>query len=149
MSSTAPLYPAYLSVRPEGPSASIPHPAFDVVEPGTRAKPSKPRLFAHPELRLKNLTPQIGTELRGIQLTKLNEEELDEVALLAAERGVLRDQDLKDAGFQKQRTPARHFGLLHRHASMGYPAGTSPEFHVIYADEQREYPRPARTTHQL
>ncbi|KAK7062833.1 hypothetical protein VNI00_000328 [Paramarasmius palmivorus] len=135
---SAPLYPAYLPTRPEGHSASVPHPSFDAVEPGTRAEPSKPNLFAHKELRHKNLTPRIGTEIRGIQLTALNEKELDEVALLAAERGVLvfRDQDFKDAGFEKQRELARHFGPLHRHASMGYPAGTSPEFHVIYADEQ-------------
>ncbi|KAK7694018.1 hypothetical protein QCA50_003594 [Cerrena zonata] len=133
-----PLYPAYLPVRPEGPSASVPHPPFEAEEPALRADPAKPTIFKHEGLTYKNLTPRIGTELRGIQLSQLDAKGLDEVALLAAERGVLvfRDQDFADIGADKQRELARHFGPLHRHASMGYPAGTSSEFHVVYADEK-------------
>lgn len=84
-----PLYPTYLPVRPEGPSASIPHPPFEAEEPALRADPTKPTISGHEGLKYKNLTPRIGTELRGIQLSQLDAKGLDEVALLAAERGVL------------------------------------------------------------
>lgn len=84
-----PLYPAYLPVRPEGPSASLPHPPFKAEEPALRADPAKPTIFGHKSLKYKNLTPRVGAELQGIQLSQLDAKGLDEVALLAAERGVL------------------------------------------------------------
>lgn len=84
-----PLYPAYLPVRPEGPRASVPHPPFEAEEPALRADPAKPTIFKHEGLKYKNITPRIGTELRGIQLSQLDAKGLDEIALLAAERGVL------------------------------------------------------------
>ena len=46
-----------------------------------------------------------------------------------------RDQDFADAGFDKQREIVKHYGPLHQHPTMGYPKGTGPEFHVVYADE--------------
>ena len=84
-----PLYPAYLPVRPEGPSASVPHPPFEAEEPALRADPAKPALFGHEGLKYKNITPRVGAELRGVQLSQLDAKGLDEVALLAAQRGVL------------------------------------------------------------
>ncbi|KAF3012644.1 hypothetical protein E8E14_010582 [Neopestalotiopsis sp. 37M] len=131
-----PLYPAYLPTRPDGYAATIDVPPFVGDEPGVRADPAKPHLL-RPNVEATNITPRIGTELRGIQLSELSEEGLDEVALLAAERGVLifRDQDFADIGFEKQHQLVRHYGPLHEHPTMGYPEGTGPEFHVVYADE--------------
>ncbi|EXJ87719.1 hypothetical protein A1O1_04644 [Capronia coronata CBS 617.96] len=134
---TEPLYPAYLPTRPEGYSLTVNVPPFEQVEPGTRADPAKPEIFT-PDAKIKNITPRIGAEIHGVQLSQLSKEGLDQVALFAAERGVLvfRDQDFKDIGFARQREIVSHYGPLHQHPSMGYPKGTSSEFHVIYADEK-------------
>jgi sulfonate dioxygenase len=42
------------------------------------------------------LTPNIGTEVHGLQLNQLNDQQKDDLALLVAERGVVffRDQDI-------------------------------------------------------
>ncbi|KAI0893065.1 taurine catabolism dioxygenase [Annulohypoxylon nitens] len=134
--STHPLYPSYLPTRPDGyaPTLNIPHSEAD--EPGARADPLKQTILKA-GASLKNITPRIGTEIRDVQLSQLSPAGLDEVALLAAERGVLvfRDQDFADIGFDKQKNLVRYFGPLHKHPTMGYPAGTGPEFHVVYADE--------------
>lgn len=133
---TAPKYPHYLPTRPDGYAATIDVPLFHAEEPGLRADPSKPELSTA-ATSLRNITPRIGTEIHGVQLSQLTPAGLDEVALLAAERGVLvfRDQDFAGIGFDRQRDIVRHYGPLHQHPTMGYPAGTGPEFHVVYADE--------------
>ena len=83
-----PLYPAYLPTRPEGFTATINVPEFNGDEPGLRADRVKPALTKAGAM-LDDITPRIGTEVTGIQLSALGKEGLDEVALLAAERGVL------------------------------------------------------------
>ncbi|WYZ34018.1 hypothetical protein EsH8_I_000294 [Colletotrichum jinshuiense] len=109
---TQPLYPAYLPTRPDGFQPTIDVPYFEADEPGTRAQGAKPSIF-QAGARVENLTPRVGSEVRGVQLSQLSKAGLDEVALLAAERGV-----------------------LVFHPTMGYPEGTGPEFHVVYADEK-------------
>lgn len=61
-----------------------------------------------------DLTESIGTELSGVQLSALAPAQLDELALLVAERGVvfLRGQDLTTA---QQVSLFEHYGLLDRH----------------------------------
>lgn len=83
-----PLYPSYLPTRPEGFTPTLNVPLFDAEEPGLRADPSLPEIHKK-STEIKNITPRIGTELRGVQLSRLSKAGLDEVALLAAERGVL------------------------------------------------------------
>ncbi|KEZ44034.1 hypothetical protein SAPIO_CDS3762 [Scedosporium apiospermum] len=131
-----PLYPAYLPTRPDGPSVPIAVPFFEADEPARRANPAKPSLLKAGVTAI-NVTPRIGTEIRGVQISELSKEGLDELALLAAERGVVvfRDQDFADIGFERQLEIARHYGPLHKHPTMGFPKGTSSEFHVVYADE--------------
>ncbi len=85
---TKPLYPSYLPTRPEGFTATENVPFFEAEEPGLRADPSLPELRKK-STEIKNITPRIGTELHGVQLSQLSKSGLDEVALLAAERGVL------------------------------------------------------------
>ncbi|KAK6206825.1 alpha-ketoglutarate-dependent sulfonate [Colletotrichum tabaci] len=135
--SSQPLYPAYLPTRPDGFQPTVDLPYFEAEEPGSRADATKPSLLRAGAV-VENITPRVGSEVRGVQLTQLSKAGLDEVALLAAERGVLvfRDQDFADAGFDKQREIVRHYGPLHQHPTMGYPEGTGPEFHVVYADEK-------------
>ncbi|GKT55881.1 alpha-ketoglutarate-dependent taurine dioxygenase [Colletotrichum tofieldiae] len=86
--SSPPLYPAYLPTRPDGfqPTIDVPH--FEGEEPGTRAKASETSVFRD-GVEVENITPRVGSEVRGIQLSQLSKTGLDEVALLAAERGVL------------------------------------------------------------
>lgn len=70
-----------LSYKPSNP------PIEEIQPPKDRA------LFADPEkksllsavTKVKHLTPYIGTELQGIQLSKLDEKQKDELALLVAE----------------------------------------------------------------
>ncbi|KAH7090420.1 putative alpha-ketoglutarate-dependent sulfonate dioxygenase [Paraphoma chrysanthemicola] len=63
--------------------------------------------------KVKQLTPFIGTELEGIQLSQLTEAQKDELALLAAERGVVffRNQDIT---IDQQYELTKHFGLQDR-----------------------------------
>ncbi|RDW81139.1 TauD/TfdA dioxygenase family protein [Aspergillus mulundensis] len=134
---TEPLYPAYLPVRPEGFTPTLDIPLFETEEPGLRADPELPEIRSS-KTALKNVTPRVGTEIRGLQLSQLTPAGLDQLALLAAQRGVLvlRDQDFADIGPERQLTIARNFGPLHKHPTMGYPKGTGPEFQVVYADEK-------------
>lgn len=86
--SALPLYPDYLPVRPEGPSKPIDVPPFDIEELGSRANREKPDIFT-PSAQIKNITPRIGAEIRGVQISHLTADGLDQLALLAVERGVL------------------------------------------------------------
>ncbi|KAL2826112.1 hypothetical protein BDW59DRAFT_161238 [Aspergillus cavernicola] len=85
-------------------------------------QPPKDRaFFADPEkktllsaaTKVKHLTPYIGTELQGIQISKLDDKQKDELALLVAERGVVffRDQDLTLEG---QHEFTKHYGIQDR-----------------------------------
>lgn len=72
-------------------------------EPGLRANPAKPNLLT-PNVITHDLSPYLGTEIRGVQLSQLSEAGLDELALLVAERKLLifRDQDFKDLSVDRQ-----------------------------------------------
>ncbi len=83
-----PRYPSYLPTRPEGYTATIKVPPFEADEPRLRADPTTPEIHEK-ATEIRNITPRIGTEFCGVQISKLSKSGLDEVALLAAERGVL------------------------------------------------------------
>lgn len=76
------------------------------------ADPAKAALFsvAHPV----DLTESIGTVLENVQLSQLDGKQLDELALLVNERGVVffRDQDLTT---EKQVELFEHYGILDKH----------------------------------
>lgn len=80
---------------------------------GKNADREKKALFAKVK-EVRHLTKYIGTELIGVQLADLNEQELDELALLIAERVVVffRDQDLPP---QRQLEIGEFFGNLEAH----------------------------------
>jgi len=94
--------------------------------------PSKLHLFSAVK-EIKHLTPAIGTELVGIQLTSLNSIQKNELACLVAERGVvfLRDQDLD---VHQQITFGAYFGELHIHQMAGIIPDL-PWVHPIHKDE--------------
>ncbi|PKS13155.1 hypothetical protein jhhlp_000497 [Lomentospora prolificans] len=92
------------------------------------------------DLKVSKLTPGIGTEIRGLQLSELNDRQKDELALLIAERGVVvfRDQNFKDVGIEKQKEFARYFGPLHVHPVGAHVKGHL-EYHNIYLGPDNEY----------
>ena len=93
-----------------------PEPIRDQVTPekdrASYADPEKKALFA--VARPVDLTESIGTVLEGAQLSQLGAQQLDELALLVAERGVVffRGQDLTT---EKQVQLFEHYGVLDRH----------------------------------
>jgi sulfonate dioxygenase len=77
-------------------------------DPGTRANPAKPNLLG-PNTKTNDISPYIGTEITGVQISQLNDAGLDEIALYAAQRKLLvfRDQDFKDLSPDRQIEIAR------------------------------------------
>ncbi|CCH42829.1 Alpha-ketoglutarate-dependent sulfonate dioxygenase [Wickerhamomyces ciferrii] len=83
------------------------------IERGVNADPEKKALFSKAKL-VRNLTKYVGTELVGVQLSDLNDQELDELALLISERIVVffRNQDLSP---QDQLKIGEFFGSVEKH----------------------------------
>ena len=121
-----PFYYPYFDVDEKFPPTEI----FEFSDPGLRANPAKPNLLTA-GVTTKHLSPYLGTEVKGTQISKLSKEGLDELALFVAERKVVlfRDQDFKDLTPERQIDIARHFGPIQRHPTSGNVKGY-PEFHV-------------------
>ncbi|KAL2814675.1 hypothetical protein BDW59DRAFT_167083 [Aspergillus cavernicola] len=115
---------------------------FEVNDRGHAADKAKPHLFktGDPNVDITKLTPRVGTEVRGLQLSQLTDAQKDELALLIAERGVVvfRDQDFKDIGPEKQKEFAAYFGRLHVHPVGAHVEGHQ-EFHNIYLGADNLY----------
>ncbi|KAK6455574.1 alpha-ketoglutarate catabolism dioxygenase [Scheffersomyces xylosifermentans] len=107
---------------------------FKHVDPGTRADPSFPNLFPKDgDHKVKRITPKLGSEIRGVQLSQLDDKGKDELALLVAQRGVVvfREQDFAKHGPKFAVEYGKHFGRLHIHPTSGAPRG-HPELHITY-----------------
>lgn len=76
------------------------------------ASPNKEALLS--VAKAVDLTESIGTVLEGVQLSQLNGQQLDDLAALVNERGVVffRDQDLTT---DKQVELFEHYGILDKH----------------------------------
>jgi len=129
-----PFYYPYFDVDEKFPPTEI----FEHTDPGSRADPKKPNLLGE-GAEVKHISPIIGSEVHGVQLSKLSKEGLDELALFVAERKVVafRNQDFKDIGADKQIEFAKHFGPIQRHPTSGNVKGY-PEFHVVYRDSEND-----------
>jgi len=121
---------AYKHLSPDSGFPTVIHPNFNpkiashvppdpirelIVPPKDRAffaDPEKKALFS--VAKPMDLTESIGTVLEGVQLSQLNGVQLDELAALVNERGVVffRDQDLTT---EKQVELFEHFGILDKH----------------------------------
>ena len=108
---------------------------FKHTDPGLRADPAKAALLNAPGSSFQEITPAVGTEVHGLQLSSLDSKQKDELALLVAERGVLvfRGQDFADIGFEKQKEFGAHFGKLHVHQHGGH-VKDYPELLPVYRD---------------
>ncbi|KAL3478542.1 hypothetical protein BJX99DRAFT_269214 [Aspergillus californicus] len=115
---------------------------FEFNDRGHAADKEKPHLFktGDPSVDISKLTPRVGTEIRGLQLSQLTDDQKNELALLLAERGVVvfRDQDFKDIGPEKQKEFAAYFGKLHVHPVGAHVEGHQ-EFHNIYLGADNLY----------
>jgi sulfonate dioxygenase len=111
-----------------------PLPPFEFVDPALHADKAKRNLLKDGVVS-KNISPKMGTELTGIQLTELSNAAKDELALLVAERKcvVIRDQNFKDTGPAFQQEFANYFGKPHYQPVTGSVPGY-PGFHIIYRD---------------
>lgn len=83
---------------------------FEHVEHGNDADPALPNLLA--DATVTDITGYIGTEVRGVQLSKLSCAARDELALFAAQRRVLvfRDQDYADLPLREAVDWAEYYG---------------------------------------
>ncbi|OBT83513.1 hypothetical protein VE02_07381 [Pseudogymnoascus sp. 03VT05] len=91
----------------------LPHKEFTPPKDrGSYADPEKKALFA--VATPADVTESIGTELKNVQLSQLDTKQLDELAALVNERGVVffRDQDLTT---ERQVEIFEHFGVLDTH----------------------------------
>ncbi|KAK5678313.1 hypothetical protein LTS10_009485 [Elasticomyces elasticus] len=106
---------------------------FEHKDPGLRADPTFPNLLKD-ATKMSDLSPHVGTEIEGVQLSQLSPAGLDELALLAAQRGALvfHRQDFRDIGFEAQKKIVSHFGPLHVHGWAPHPAAGSAEHMIIY-----------------
>ncbi|KAK4187125.1 TfdA family taurine catabolism dioxygenase TauD [Podospora australis] len=134
-------YSAYLPVYDEK-TTFPPLQPFEHHDRGLVVNKQKPNLFSrtNTSLKVSKLTPSIGTEIRGLQLSQLDDRQKDELALLIAERGVVvfRDQDFKDIGVEKQKDFGQYFGPLHIHP-VGAHVKDNLELHNIYLGPDNEY----------
>ncbi|KAI0502908.1 hypothetical protein F5B22DRAFT_581399 [Xylaria bambusicola] len=105
---------------------------FEHYEHGKDADPSFPDLL--PEgAQVTHLTPGIGTEVRGIQLSSLSDAGKDQLARFVAERKVVafRKQDFKDLSIPDALKFGGYFGRHHIHPTSGAPEG-HPEIHLVH-----------------
>lgn len=73
---------------------------FEHVDPGHRAlSHENPLSFLHSrQAKTSELTPAIGTEIQGVNLLDLSNDERDQLALLVARRGVVVFKDQEQVG---------------------------------------------------
>ncbi|KAF7973630.1 hypothetical protein HWV62_14820 [Athelia sp. TMB] len=115
-----PYYYPYFDSNEKFPPTQV----FEHTDPGSRANPSKPNLLG-PDVKTNDISPHIGTEITGVQISQLNHAGLDELALFTAQRKLLifRDQDFKDLSPERQIEIARYFGPIQRHPTSGNVEG--------------------------
>lgn len=107
---------------------------FKHEDPGLRANPELPTLFPKGgDYKIRKITPKFGTEIKGVQLSQLDDAGKDELALYVAQKGIVvfRDQDFAKHGPEFAVKYGQHFGRLHIHPTSGAPKGHS-ELHITY-----------------
>lgn len=124
-------YPNYLPVWDYG-EKYPPLEPFTHVDHGKDADPSFKDLLPEGS-KIQKLTPTTGSEVTGVQLSKLTAAGKDQLALLVAQRKVVafRDQDLADLPIQEALDFGGYFGRHHIHPTSGAPEGY-PEVHLVH-----------------
>ncbi|KAK0549890.1 hypothetical protein OC846_003891 [Tilletia horrida] len=113
---------------------------FEHVDVAHRAlKHENPRSFLA-NAQVSEVTPRFGSAVSGVNLTKLTSDELDQLSLFIAERGVAvfyDQQDFIDQTPEQLKAFGRHFSpRLHEHQTSGQPKD-HPEFHLVYKEAKQ------------
>lgn len=108
------------------------------MQPFTHHEHGKDADTTYPDLlpdgvEVKHLTPTIGTEVQGIQISKLSSAGKDQLARYVAERKVVafRNQDFASLPIPDALEFGGYFGPHHIHPTSGSPAG-HPEIHLVH-----------------
>ena len=91
----------------------------------------------------KHVTPKLGLEITGLQLSELNDKQKDDLALLVEKFGVIafRNQNFKNLEFDEIKKIGEYYGPLHVHPTSGAPLN-HPEFHMTFRrGDSKEYQR--------
>ncbi|KAH3666281.1 hypothetical protein OGAPHI_004470 [Ogataea philodendri] len=106
---------------------------FKHTDRGYFGDPTFDSLLSGSEVKTRKISPKLGTEVSGVQLSSLTSRQKDDLALLVEQRGlvVFRGQDFKDQSFEDIKEWGRYFGPLHVHPTSGAPLG-HPEFHITF-----------------
>ena len=79
--------------------------------------------------------PKIGTEIHGIRLDQINDNQKNDLARLIATRGVVVFRNQTEFSIDKQRKLGEYFGVLHKHATTSVPRRSGLEdVHVVHSD---------------
>ncbi|PWY92689.1 alpha-ketoglutarate-dependent taurine dioxygenase [Aspergillus heteromorphus CBS 117.55] len=126
-------FPNYLPVWDNETERYPPLQPFEHYDHGKDADPSFPDLLPKDKAVLDDITPTIGTEVRGVQLSQLTKEGKDQLALYVAQRKVVafRDQDFAHLPIDKALEFGGYFGRHHIHQTSGAPKGY-PEIHLVH-----------------
>ncbi|KAF1807993.1 alpha-ketoglutarate-dependent taurine dioxygenase [Eremomyces bilateralis CBS 781.70] len=124
-------HPHYLPVWDHG-EKYAPLQPFEHIERGKGADPSFKDLLTEGS-KLQHLTPTTGSEVTGVQLSKLSDAGKDQLALLVAQRKVVafRNQDFENLPIQEALDFGGYFGRRHIHPTTGSPEGY-PELHIVH-----------------
>lgn len=113
---------------------------FEVTDKAENASRSFENLFKAVD-KVSHLTLKIGTILEGIDLSKLDDAQKDELALLTAYRGVVFIKDQKHFDVHQQVALGKYWGngKLHEHATTALPKAAEFDksleaVHVVYYD---------------
>lgn len=79
--------------------------------------------------------PKIGTEIRGVNLSKLTDAQKNDLARLISVRGVVFFRNQTDLDIDAHRELGAYFGKLHKHATTAVPTKPGLEdVHVVFTD---------------
>ncbi|KNG85451.1 alpha-ketoglutarate-dependent taurine dioxygenase [Aspergillus nomiae NRRL 13137] len=126
-------FPKYLPVWDNETEKYPPLQPFEHYDHGKDADPTFPDLFPEGKGEVEELTPTIGSEVHGIQLSQLTDKGKEQLALYIAQRKVVafRDQDFAQLPIEKALEFGSYFGRHHIHQSSGAPKGF-PEIHLVH-----------------
>ncbi|SGZ58403.1 CIC11C00000001801 [Sungouiella intermedia] len=129
-------YPEYLvrsKIEDEGKYNNQTNPGHENNDKGHLGNPTFENLFKSPKVKTFDLSPNLGTEIDGVQLSQLDDAGKNDLALFLETRGlaVFRNQDLRDKGPQFASEFGNYFGPLHIHP-IAYSAENHPELLVTF-----------------
>ena len=109
------------------------NPGHEKNDKGHLGDPEFKNLFKGNKVTLTDLSPEFGTEIEGVQLSELDDQGKNDLALYLETRGlaVFRNQDFKDKGPAFATEFGRYFGPLHVHPVSFVPEG-HPELLVQF-----------------